>query len=249
MTSTELDGEVALVTGATSGIGRATAIELARRGAHVLVAGRDTARGAEVVDAIREVGGHADFVGGALDDADSARRLARDAVAVAGRVDVLVNNAGGGNFGPTADVTEDDFDAQFAVNVKAPFFLVGELAPAMAQRGRGAIINVTTMAAQIGMAGMATYGGSKAALNQMTRNWAAEYGPDGVRVNAVSPGPTRTPGVDPMGDRIDQLAAQSPNGRVAAPEQIAAAIAFLASDAAGYVQGTVLNVDGGRTAV
>ena len=141
------------------------------------------------------------------------------------------------------------FDAVMGTNLKAPFFLVGEIAPGMAERGKGAIINVTTMAGQLGMPGMAVYGASKAALNLLTRSWAAEFGPRGIRVNTVSPGPTRTPGTEPMGEVLDQLAAQSPVGRVADPAEIAAAIAFLATDAASYIQGVVLNVDGGRTAV
>ena len=119
----------------------------------------------------------------------------------------------------------------------------------MAERGKGAIVNVTTMAAQTGVPGMAVYGASKAALSLLTRSWAAEFGPHGVRVNAVSPGTTRTPAVEPMSDALDQLGAQSPAGYVAKPEEIAAAITFLATDAASYVHGAVLNVDGGRTAV
>jgi NAD(P)-dependent dehydrogenase (short-subunit alcohol dehydrogenase family) len=126
---------------------------------------------------------------------------------------------------------------------------VGEIAPAMAGRGKGSIINVSTMAAEMGVPGMAVYGASKAALNLLTQSWAAEYGPSGVRVNAVSPGTVRTPSVEVLGEVLDQIGAQSPAGYVAQPEEIAAVIAFLASDAASYVQGAVLNVDGGRTAV
>ena len=246
----DLSGRTALVTGSTSGIGRATAVALARRGAHVLVAGRDADRGAAVVDEIRADGGKADFVQADLRDAASARDLARRATeAAGGRIDILVNNAGGGAFGPTPGFGEDVFDATFGTNVKAPFYLVGDIAPGMAERGQGAIVNVSTMAAQFGIPGMAVYGGSKAALTLMTKSWAAEFGPHGVRVNVVSPGPTRTPGVAMMGDALDQLAAQSPAGRPAAPEDIAAVIVFLASDDARYVQGAVVNVDGGRTAV
>ncbi len=249
-TGQDLSGRTALVTGSTSGIGRATAVALAQRGAHVLVAGRDAARGTEVVDAIRADGGKADFVQGALHDAASARDLARRATeAAGGQIDVLVNNAGGGAFGPTAGFDEGVFDATFGTNVKAPFYLVGDIAPAMAGRGRGVIVNVVTMAAQFGMPGMAVYGASKAALTLMTKSWAAEFGPSGVRVNAVSPGPTRTPGSEMMGDALDQLAAQSPAGHVAMPEDIAAVIVFLASDDARYVQGALVDVDGGRTAV
>lgn len=245
-----LDGDVALVTGATSGIGAATARALADQGAHVLVAGRNAARGEDVVNGIRARGGKADFVAADLRDADSARALARRATEIGGgRVDILVNNAGVFTFKPTEEVTEEEFDAMYAVNVKAKFFLVAELAPAMAARGKGAIVNVSTMVAAFGAAGMPVYGSSKAAVNLLTKTWAAEYGPRGVRVNAVGVGPTRTEGTADMGDALDQLAAQAPLGRPAKPEEIAAAIVYLASDAASFVQGVVLPVDGGRTAI
>ncbi|SEG75782.1 Short-chain dehydrogenase [Actinacidiphila yanglinensis] len=250
MTSTIQAGSVALVTGATSGIGAATAALLAERGAHVLVAGRDRDRGSAVVDAIRARGGTADFVAADLSDAASARRLAREARELGGgRVDILVNNAGVFPFGPTQHAKDSEVDAVYALNVKAPFYLVAELAPGMAERGRGAIVNVSTMVAGYGAAGMALYGSSKAALNLLTRAWAAEFGPQGVRVNAVQPGPTRTEGTVGMGDALDALASQAPAGRPAAAEEIAEAIVYLAGDGASFVQGAVLPVDGGRVAV
>jgi NAD(P)-dependent dehydrogenase (short-subunit alcohol dehydrogenase family) len=185
-----------------------------------------------------------------LGDEASARQLARRATELGGgRVDILVNNAGIFPFGPTHEASETDFDRAFAVNVKAPFFLVAELAPAMAKRGHGAIINVTTMVAEFGAPEMALYGSSKAALVLLTKSWAAEYGPAGVRVNAVSPGPTRTEGTAPMGEALDQLASAAPSGRPGLPEEIAAAITYLASDGASFVHGAVLPVDGGRIAV
>ncbi|MEU6327975.1 SDR family oxidoreductase [Streptomyces sp. NPDC047049] len=126
---------------------------------------------------------------------------------------------------------------------------LAELAPEMAERGSGAIVNVSTMAAELGIAGAALYGSSKAAVNLLTKSWAAEYGPRGVRVNAVQPGPTRTEGTAGMGTDLDTLAAQAPAGRPATPREIAEAIAYLAGDTASFVHGVVLPVDGGRTAV
>jgi NAD(P)-dependent dehydrogenase (short-subunit alcohol dehydrogenase family) len=249
MTSTDLAGTTALVTGATSGIGRAAALSLARRGAHVLVSGRDAVRGDAVVAEIRSAGGKADFIAADLADASSVRALAHRATELGGgHVDILVNNAGVFPFGPTSGASDQDIDAVYAVNVKAPFILTGELAPAMAARGRGAVINVLTMVAHFGVAGMALYGSSKAALTLLTKAWAAEFGPAGVRVNAVSPGPTRTEGTEVMGDQLDQLASLAPAGRPAAPEEIASAISYLAGDGASFVHGAVLDVDGGRRA-
>lgn len=240
----------ALITGATSGIGRAVANKLAQSGVHVMVVGRNVERGERTIAEIRAADGKADFISSDLRDAASARAVAKEAVRLGnGHVDMLINNAGVFPFGPTDQTSEEKFDDVYALNVKAPYFLVAELAPLMAQRGKGAIVNVSTMVADYGAAGFSLYGSSKAAINLLTKAWAAEYGPRGVRVNAVSPGPTRTEGTAAMDDDLQQLAAQAPAGRPAAPEEIAEAIVFLATDRASFVHGAILPVDGGRTAV
>ena len=240
----------ALITGGTSGIGLATARQLAQLGIHVLVAGRNAERGKRAVEEIRAAGGKADFISSDLRDAASAREVARRAIELGnGQVDILINNAGVFPFGPTHEMTEEQFDRVYSVNVKAPYFLVAELAPLMAKIGKGAIVNVSTMAADYGVSGMSLYGSSKAAISLLTKAWAAEYGPKGVRVNTVSPGPTRTEGTEAMGEGLEQLAAQAPAGRPASAEEIAEAIVFLATDRASFIHGAHLAVDGGRTAV
>jgi NAD(P)-dependent dehydrogenase (short-subunit alcohol dehydrogenase family) len=242
--------ETALVTGATSGIGRAVSNRLAELGIHVLVVGRNKERGEKTIAAIRAAGGQADFIQSDLRDASSAREVARRAVKLGdGHVDILINNAGIYPFGPTHETSEESFDRVYSLNVKVPYFLVAELAPLMAKQGKGAIVNLSTMVADYGMSGMSVYGSSKAAINLLTKVWAAEYGPSGVRVNAVSPGPTRTEGTDSLGEGLQQLAAQAPAGRPAKAEEIAEAIVFLATDRASFIQGAKLAVDGGRTAV
>jgi NAD(P)-dependent dehydrogenase (short-subunit alcohol dehydrogenase family) len=244
------NASTALITGGTSGIGLATARKLAQLGIHVLVVGRNAERGKKAVDEVRAAGGQADFISSDLRDAASAREVAKKAIELGnGQVDILINNAGIYPFGPTHEMTEEQFDRVFSINVKVPYFLVAELAPLMARRGKGAIVNLSTMAADYGAPGMSLYGSSKAAINLLTKTWAAEYGPKGVRINAVSPGPTRTEGTDAMGEGLEQLAAQGPAGRPATADEIAEAIVFLASDRASFIYGAKLAVDGGRTAI
>lgn len=240
----------ALITGGTSGIGRAAADKLAQLGIYVLIVGRNRERGEKATAEIRALGGQADFIASDLSGASSTREVARKALELGGgKVDILVNNAGIFPFGPTDKTTEEEFDRVYSLNVKAPYFLVAELAPLMAKRGKGAIVNVSTMVADYGVSGMSLYGSSKAAINLLTKSWAAEYGPRGVRVNAVSPGPTRTEGTAAMGEGLEQLAAQAPAGRPATAEEIAEAIVFVATDRASFIHGAKLAVDGGRTAV
>jgi NAD(P)-dependent dehydrogenase (short-subunit alcohol dehydrogenase family) len=240
----------ALITGGASGIGRATARKLAQLGIHVLVVGRNAERGEDTVGEIRAAAGKADFISADLRDAASARDAAKRAIELGnGHVDILINNAGIYPFGPTHEMTEEQFDRVFSINVKVPYFLVAELAPLMAKRGKGAIVNLSTMAADYGAPGMSLYGSSKAAINLLTKTWAAEYGPSGVRVNAVSPGPTRTESTDAMGEGLEQLAAQGPARRPATADEIAEGIVFLATERASFIYGAKLAVDGGRTAI
>ena len=233
----------AVVTGATSGIGRAAAVRLARDGWQVVVHGRNPERGAEVIREIEAHGGRARFVRADLNDLAEVRALVDDV----GAVDVLVNNAGASWFGPTPDLEEATFDDLFDGNVRAAYFLVAGIAPKMAERSSGSIISLASMAGQIGLTGGAAYGATKAALSSMTRSWAAEFSPRGVRVNAVAAGPVfSTPDKAPL---IEQLGKTTLLGRGAQVEEIAEVIAFLASDKASYVTGATLAVDGGRTAV
>jgi NAD(P)-dependent dehydrogenase (short-subunit alcohol dehydrogenase family) len=235
--------QVALVTGATSGIGRAVALKLASDGFDVIVHGRNAERGAETVRAIEEAGGRARFIAADLADAGDVTQLAKEA----GDVDVLVNNGGYSWFGPTADLDSDGFDALFASNVRSAYQLVAAIAPAMASRGHGSIVSLDSMAGRVGLAGGAAYGATKAALTALSRSWAAEFSPAGVRVNTVAPGPVYTNGASP--ERIEQLGNTTLIGRAAQVEEIADVIAFVASDKASYVTGAVIPVDGGRTAV
>ena len=237
----------ALVTGSTSGIGAATARLLASEGAHVLVTGRDAARGHAVVEEITASGGTADFL--AVDLGGSyaeLRAFAADATAtLGGSVDILVNNAGIYPATATADLADADLDAMLAINVRAPHVLVGELAPAMAERGAGAIVTIGSWMARIGVPFGAMYAATKAADEQLTRSWSAEFGPRGVRVNALAPGATLTPGNEWSKDVLDAMTASTPAGTVVSPDDIARGVLYLVSDDASMVHGTTLSVDGG----
>jgi NAD(P)-dependent dehydrogenase (short-subunit alcohol dehydrogenase family) len=240
-TVADLSGQTALVTGATSGIGKAAAITLAEHGATVLVHGRDSGRGAGVVDQIAQAGGHARFVAADLSDPAAIAQLATEI----GRIDILVNNAGSSWFGPTSELDTPTYDRLFDGNVRSAYLLTAALAPAMADNGGGVIINLSSMVATVGLPGAAAYSATKAALAAMTRSWAAEYGASGVRVNAVAPGPVFTEGAK----NTVALGKTTPLDRGAQPEEIAETIAFLASPRAGYITGATIAVDGGRTAV
>ncbi|MFD4539132.1 SDR family NAD(P)-dependent oxidoreductase [Streptomyces bauhiniae] len=239
---TDLTGKTALITGSTTGIGRATAVLLAARGVSVVVTGRDTPRGADVVKQIEADGGTARYVAADLTKEEDLTRLASEA----GEVDILVNNAATASFGPSADITTEQYDAMLAGNVRALYVLTAALAPKMAARGGGSVINISSGAAVLGDAGNAVYAATKGAVNSLTRAWAAEYGPAGVRVNAVAPGPVYTSAPK---EYLDMYIPLIPLRRVAQPEDVAEVVGFLVSPGGSYINGAVIPVDGGLTVV
>jgi NAD(P)-dependent dehydrogenase (short-subunit alcohol dehydrogenase family) len=240
-----LEGKTALVTGATAGIGRGAAKLLAADGAFVIVTGRDIDRGAETVREITDDGGKARFIQADLASLSDVRRLAEEA----GAVDILVNNAAIFPFATTADMDEATYDATFNTNVKAPFFLVGALAPKMAARGGGSIINVSSTAAQRGAPLVSLYGGTKGAIDSLTHEWAVEYGPLGIRVNAVAPSAVHTLGTESFSEAVEQFGQVLPLQRAAKPAEIASVIVFLAQDNSSFITGEVIAVDGGLLAL
>ncbi|GAA5012919.1 SDR family NAD(P)-dependent oxidoreductase [Streptomyces hyderabadensis] len=248
----EFAGKTALVTGsgAIGGLGHATAKALAAGGADLILTGRDAERGAQVVADLGAAGGEAAgtvrFVAADVSDVAGVRRLAEEA----GVVDILVNNASVMTFSPTVGQDPADYDAAFAVNVRAPFLLTALLAEKMAAGGGGSIVNVSSTAAGLGMPGMAVYGATKAALESLTRTWAAEFADSNVRVNAVAPGPMRTSKVvAAMGPDMGGMGLTTALKRTSDPAEVARVIAFLASDRASYMTGATVAVDGGRTAI
>ena len=250
--STRLAGRTALVTGSTGGLGVAIASTLAAEGAFVVVSGRDKKRGDAVVAGIQAAGGRTEFVAADVGAGEAeVRRLAEQATSAAGgRIDILVNNAAMLLMPtPTADISEQTLRDAFAVNVFAPFLLTGLIAPAMAKRGEGAIVNIGSITGLRGSDGSAIYEANKAAIHSLSRSWAAEYGPSGVRVNAVAPGPIATERQQEFADHVAPALARIPSRRMSTPEEVAAAVVFLASDDASNIHGAVLSVDGGWAAV
>ncbi|OLR92333.1 SDR family NAD(P)-dependent oxidoreductase [Actinokineospora bangkokensis] len=229
----------ALVTGSTSGIGAATARALAAAGHRVVITGRDAARGAALA---RETGGTFLPADLAAPPADLRAFAHRALDALDGRVDLLVNNAATCPPVATPDLSDEALAQVLAVNVRAPHVLVAALAPGMVERGGGVVITIGSWMASTGAPFAALYSASKAAEQQLTRSWAAEFGPRGVRVVGVAPGVTRDGDDDPVAARIT---AASPAGRPVTPAAVADAVLWLASPAAAFVQGTTVAVDGG----
>jgi NAD(P)-dependent dehydrogenase (short-subunit alcohol dehydrogenase family) len=236
----ELGGQTALITGGTAGIGLACALLMAEAGASVIITGRDAGRGDSAAtrhERLRFI--QADMA--SLESIESVVRQSAD-------VDILVNNAAAFPGALTIDQDIASLERTFDTNVRGTYALTAGVVAGMLERGRGAIVNVTSMVATKGVPGASVYSASKAALESLTRTWATEFGPAGVRVNSVAPGPTDTEGVvAEWGDTNDELGRALPLGRTARPEEIAHAVLFLASPRASFITGSTLHTDGGGT--
>ncbi|GGU67650.1 SDR family NAD(P)-dependent oxidoreductase [Lentzea flava] len=240
-----LENQKALVTGATSGIGRAIAVKLAEEGATVYFTGRRAELGKETVELIEKAGGTGHFIVSDIASIDDVRKLAAEV----GEVDVLVNNAGIFPFSPTPEQSLEDYQRVFDVNVRGTYFLTAALAPAMVAKGKGSIVNVSSIAAVVGTPIGSVYNASKAAMDALTRSWAVEFGQAGVRVNSIAPGPIRTDAaVEGAGEMFTAITELTALKRVGEPEEIAEAVLFLASDRSSYITGTVITADGGYVA-
>lgn len=245
-----LTDRIALVTGATRGLGRAFARALAEAGADIVVHGRDEALAAEVAAEIGGLGRRAWIVLGDLTDREGVERIVAEALAAAGRIDVLVNNAGACIHRPALEVTDDEWSHVIDTNLTALWRMSQTVGAHMVARGSGSIVNVGSISAQIVNRPQMqpAYNASKAAVHHLTKSLAAEWAPSGVRVNAVAPGYIKTdmsPVDEPRFQRywIEDSAQQ----RYATPDEVSPSVVFLASDAASFMSGTILVVDGGYT--
>ncbi|WP_284947753.1 SDR family NAD(P)-dependent oxidoreductase [Acidisoma cladoniae] len=244
---TPCTGKTALVTGASRGIGRAAALALAKAGAQVLIHyGRNAAEARSVVDQIKAAGGRAEAIGSDLSDPHGAHKLASKVREIVGdRLDILVANAGVSKAATIEETTIEDFDTLFAVNVRAPYFLVQQLLPILKEGS--SVIFISSLAAHAAVGNLSAYAATKGAIDTLVKHFALILGPRGVRVNAVAPGVVETDMSNfakTDSGREFTLGLQALK-RVAQPDDIAGAIAFLASDAARWVSGDTLRVDGG----
>ena len=244
----DLTGKTAIVTGAGRGIGRAIATGLAASGAAVVIASRTADQLDAVAGEIRAKGGQVLTVPTDLTNSEQIEQLAAAAMKAFGRIDILVNNAARSFLRGLLDLREDGWDKIFNTNVKAVWLLSRAVARHMIEQKSGRIINITTVGAEKAELGMAAYGSSKAALKMLTRCMAREWAPFGIQVNAVGPGLTRTDFSQPIWSNPDiakHVTSLLPMGRIAEPEEIVPAVLFLASDAASYMTGHTIYVDGG----
>jgi len=255
--STRLDGRVAVVTGAASGIGRACALDLARAGARVVVSDLERAAegGEETVRLVREAGGEARFVACDVSDGADVLRLVEATVAAFGRLDALVSNAGvGGALAPAADYTEEEWDRVIGVNLRGVWLCMKHAIPVMLEQGGGAIVNVASILGHVGFAGAPAYVAAKHGVVGLTKAAAADYAQRGVRVNAVCPAFIVTPMIERAGLTEDPevrraIEARHPINRLGQPEEVAGLVTWLCTDAASFVTGASYLVDGGYTAV
>lgn len=239
--------KVVIITGAAGGIGRAVAKRLAEEGAKLALFDRNADGSRESVAEILDAGGIAESFVVDVSDRSTVARAVSGVLEKWGGIDVLVNNAGIGSSSPFLDISDDDWNRTLAVNLGGPFIVSQEVARKMAEHGSGRIVNVTSLAAHTANSNQATYAASKGALVALTRVMAFELAPLGISVNAISPGPIDTPLAQTMLTPEARAAREEriPQGRLGTPDEVAAAVAFLASADAGYVNGTVLVIDGG----